>query len=119
MLDKNIKIDFRFWINNANGKNILGAGKIRLLENIDKHSSISAAAKEMNMSYRKAWGDIKNIENSLGFEITSKQRGGKYGGGTSLSDKGKKLVRLFNEIQSELDKNINNTFLKFKDEICD
>ena len=119
MLDKNIELDYRFWINNADGKNILGAGKIRLLENIDKFNSISAAAKEMNMSYRKAWGDIRNIENSLGFEITSKHRGGKYGGGTSLSDKGKKLVRLFKEIQIELDKNIIDAFLKFKDEICD
>ena len=112
--EKEFQLYSRFWIKNSKGEDIIGNGKVRLLEAVDLTNSISAAAKEMGMSYRKAWGDIKNVEDNLGFKITEKVRGGKDGGGTVLSDKGKKFIKNYKLMQKELETAINNTFENFK-----
>ena len=59
----------------------IGPGKASLLERIDNTGSISAAAREMGMSYRKAWRLIDSINDDFNAEIVSKSTGGKGGGG--------------------------------------
>ena len=59
----------------------IGPGKASLLERIDNTGSISAAAREMGMSYRKAWRLIDSINDDFNAEIVSKSTGGKGGVG--------------------------------------
>ena len=70
----------------------LGPGKLLLLENIDKHGSISAAGRAMNMSYRQAWSLIDQLNHAFKEPVVTSQTGGKSGGGASLTEFGKLLL---------------------------
>ncbi len=70
----------------------LGPGKLKLLQQIDKHGSISAAGRAMNMSYRQAWSLVDQLNQAFIEPVVSSQTGGKSGGGASLTEFGKLLV---------------------------
>jgi molybdate transport system regulatory protein len=75
----------------------------RLLLEIEKGHSIVAAAKNMKISYRKAWGLLRNIEYVLGFSLVGKKRGGKAGGRTSFTPEGKMLLEAFKCLKTDID----------------
>ena len=70
----------------------LGPGKLRLLQNIDKHGSISAAGRAMNMSYRQAWSLVDQLNQAFSEPVVMSQTGGKSGGGAALTEFGKLLI---------------------------
>ena len=70
----------------------LGPGKLLLLQNIDKHGSISAAGRAMNMSYRQAWSLVDQLNAAFKEPVVHSQTGGKSGGGAHLTDFGKLLL---------------------------
>ena len=76
----------------------LGPGKLLLLQMIDKHGSISAAGRAMNMSYRQAWSLIDQLNHAFKEPVVHSQTGGKSGGGASLTDFGKLLLTHCNAI---------------------
>jgi molybdate transport system regulatory protein len=61
----------------------IGPGKIQLLENILSCSSISAAGRAMNMSYRRAWLLVDEINRICMRDAVERQAGGKHGGGAT------------------------------------
>lgn len=58
----------------------LGPGKVRLLEQIDTHGSIAAAARSMKMSYRRAWLLIDSMNRCFREPVVSAKLGGSHGG---------------------------------------
>lgn len=108
----NVFLNYRIWLNKGK-EGVLGDGKIKLLELIGKHGSLSAAAKEMGISYRKAWGNIKEAEEHLGFELVETYRGGQHGGASELTDDGKDLVDAFEELKKDFDAAIYKVTRKF------
>lgn len=72
-----------------------------LLKQIDKHGSISKAAKEMKMSYKKAWRMVNTMNEQGPDLLVTRTTGGQGGGGSILSETGKKAVKLFDEIKAE------------------
>lgn len=87
----------------------------RLLMAIEKDLSIVAAARDLGISYRKAWGMIREIEYQLGFQLVGKRRGGKAGGRTTFTDEGKTLIEAYKNMTGELessDKEIIRTFFR-------
>jgi len=70
----------------------VGPGKIALLERITEHSSISAAARAMSMSYRHAWELVDELARCFGRPVVIAQMGGAGGGGTRLTPLGRDLV---------------------------
>jgi molybdate transport system regulatory protein len=74
----------------------------KLLLEIDKEHSIVAAAQNMEISYRKAWGLLSDIEYVLGFPLTKKRRGGQAGGMTSLTREGKELINAYGLLRNDL-----------------
>lgn len=97
----------RFWIEGPNGT-FLGRGRVRLLEGIRDHGSISAAARAMNMSYRKAWNLVDVINNRSPAPIVEKSTGGRGGGGAVLTQKGEEMIRLFWSIHLDFEKYIDS-----------
>ena len=87
----------------------------RLLLAIEKDLSIVGAARDLGISYRKAWGMIREIEYQLGFQLVGKRRGGKAGGRTTFTDEGKALIEAYKNMTGELessDKEIIRTFFR-------
>ncbi len=93
--DYNIKA--KIWLE-KNGEPVFGMGRFRLLKKIETSGSISSAAKELGYSYKKAWSFINLMEKRFGFELVSKKIGGKYGGGSVLTDNAKKIMSEYEEL---------------------
>jgi molybdate transport repressor ModE-like protein len=55
------------------------------------------------MSYRKAWGILRDVEQHLGFHLVDKRRGGAAGGRTNLSREGRQLLRAYNSLHHDTD----------------
>jgi len=77
----------------------IGPGKIALLEAIRDTGSISAAARKLRMSYRRARMLVDDLNRRLSNAVVEATPGGKSGGGTTLSPTGLKLVSLYREIE--------------------
>ncbi len=85
----------------------------RLLFEIEREQSIVTAAKNMNISYRKAWGLLRDIEFVLGFSLVDKKRGGKAGGRTTFTPEGKLLLEAFTTMKTELEASGKETIRSF------
>jgi molybdate transport system regulatory protein len=86
------------------GDGILGPGKIELLERIDRLGSISAAARDMKMSYRQAWMLVETINEKFREPLVRTAQGGQRGGGTTLTPAGRKLVRCYRSMLARIAK---------------
>ena len=79
----------------------VGPGKIELLEAIRDSRSITAAAKSMGMSYRRAWMLVDEVNRSLKKPAVASAIGGDRGGGSALTEVGELLVRTYRQIESD------------------
>jgi molybdate transport system regulatory protein len=79
----------------------IGPGKIELLENIDKCGSISAAGRAMDMSYKRAWDLVDEINRICRQAAVERQTGGKNGGGAVLTPFGISLVTRYRKIERD------------------
>ena len=77
----------------------IGPGKIALLENIREHGSISAAGRAMDMSYKRAWDLVDELNRICGQAAVERQTGGKNGGGAILTPFGLSLVARYRKIE--------------------
>src|ERR1700675_2125776 len=77
----------------------IGPGKIQLLENIRKLGSISAAGRAMDMSYKRAWDLVDEINRICRQAAVERQAGGKNGGGAVLTPFGMSLVARYRKIE--------------------
>ncbi len=106
-------LDYKFWLQTKDGSNILGQGVVELLKNIKTEGSIQKAAIKSQISYRKAWGNIKKAEEILQFSIVEKKRGGVDGGKSLLTPDGENLLNAFEELKKGFDKSIYDVAKKF------
>ena len=79
----------------------IGPGKIRLLENIQRCGSISAAGRAMDMSYKRAWDLVDEINRLCRQAAVERQIGGKNGGGAVLTPFGTSLVARYRKIERD------------------
>lgn len=77
----------------------IGPGKIALLEQIAAHGSISAGARQMSMSYKRAWDLVEEMNRLFGKPVVSARPGGRHGGGAELTTVGRAVVRRFRAIE--------------------
>jgi molybdate transport system regulatory protein len=84
----------RVWVE-RDGRKVLGPGRVELLEHIDRERSISAAAKKMNMSYRRAWSLVQDMNEAAGVPLVEASTGGTGGGGASVTAHGREAIRLY------------------------
>jgi molybdate transport repressor ModE-like protein len=97
-----LKPRFKLWLETEDGY-VFGPGSFGLLHGIQEEGSLTAAAKELKMSYRQAWGIIKEIEEKLRRPILATHRGGKLGGGgAELTQTGKELLETYLKAKNEL-----------------
>ncbi|WP_412987714.1 winged helix-turn-helix domain-containing protein [Pontimicrobium sp. IMCC45349] len=94
------KIKSRIWI--ESGEHVfLGEGRVRLLKAIAETGSLSKAAKELKMSYKKAWTLLNAINTSAKKPVVVTSIGGKNGGGAELTKYGENLIAVFDTINKE------------------
>lgn len=114
---KDIRFNYKIWLSTNDGINLLGDGKWKILKAIEEHGSLKAATDSLGITYRRTWGDLKKIEELLGFTLLEKERGGKDGGKTNLTKKGKILVIAFDEFHEKVDIIMEDAFENFRQKL--
>ncbi|HXL97439.1 MAG TPA: TOBE domain-containing protein [Steroidobacteraceae bacterium] len=82
------------------GKKFAGASRIALLESIDRTGSITAAAKDVGLSYKAAWDAVDAMNNVADKPLLICATGGHHGGGSHLTEHGHQLVRLYRLLEA-------------------
>jgi molybdate transport system regulatory protein len=88
----------------------IGPGKIALLEHIGSSGSLSQAARELRMSYRRAWQLLESVNSSFRERAVLTAKGGRGGGGARLTPFGERLIRAYREFDAELQKRAARSF---------
>lgn len=92
-----MKIKSKIWIETDEGI-LISEGRIQLLKLIESTGSLNKAAKEMNISYQKAWRLIDASNKASNEPLIATQVGGNKGGGTVITPYGKSLIASFEAI---------------------
>lgn len=93
-------VQFRLRITNADDIAV-GPGKVALLEAIIETGSITAAAKTLGMSYRRAWLLIDSMNQMFKLPVVDAATGGKHGGGTNVTSTGLKVIECYRRIEKD------------------
>jgi molybdate transport system regulatory protein len=80
----------------------VGVGKVELLEGIARTGSLAQAAREMRMSYRRAWLLLEDMNLSFDHPVAHASVGGRGGGGVVLTSFGTRLVAGYRRLDSNL-----------------
>lgn len=79
----------------------IGHGRIELLELIGEHGSIAKAAKQMEMSYKRAWYLIDDFSAVFSEPLVERQHGGKGGGAATLTPFGQDIIRQYRQMETK------------------
>ncbi|HRK43351.1 MAG TPA: LysR family transcriptional regulator [Gemmobacter sp.] len=94
--------EFRIFLRLWMGGRKFGPGKVELLERIGALGSISAAGREMGVSYKRAWSLVEEMNAMFAKPLVLPARGGAGGGGAQLTDEGARAVALFRALEARL-----------------
>lgn len=101
MSEEKATVRLHLWLESG-GDTLFGMGRLHLLERIDTCGSLKAAAEELNMSYRAAWGKLKASEEALGVALVEKIGGNKSG--CHLTPEGRELAACYRRWFAEVER---------------
>lgn len=102
------KIRLRIYKNDL----VFGPGVAELMRLVEETGSLSEACRRMDMAYSKGWKIIKRSEKDLGVALMKGTRGGETGGQTVLTGEGSDILRRYDEMKKELDREGKRLFKK-------
>lgn len=91
------RVRTKIWLE-IDGRPFLGGGRCRLLEAVARCGSINAAAKELGLSYRKAWAQLKAMEEAAPFPLLERRVGGQNGGASRLTPQARDLMQRYHTL---------------------
>jgi molybdate transport system regulatory protein len=109
--DSRIQVRSKIWLE-IEGEPVFGQGREELLRRIQKTGSINAAAREMEIPYRRAWTYIDTMERRMGFPLVTRQKGGAGGGESTLSPRAVVLLEKFHALKKGFDGMVNVKFVE-------
>jgi molybdate transport system regulatory protein len=92
---------------------VMGPGKAELIERIGRRGSISAAAREMGMSYRRAWQLVGSLNATFREPVVTTAIGGRRGGGAKVTRSGMRLVAEFRAMEHKASAAIGTDLRRF------
>lgn len=104
-----LQVRSKIWLE-LDGEPFLGAGREQLLRLIHQRGSINAAALEMGISYRKAWSQLKAMEEKLDRPIMTRSKGGTGGGESTLTVAALELLERYDRLRSGINRLVDDKF---------
>ncbi len=99
----------KLWIEH-NGRLAMGDYRLQILELIEADGSLAGAAERLNLSYRRAWGKVKEVESNRGRPLVISRVGGAGGGRTELTPEGRALLERYRTFQRRAGAAVNDIF---------
>jgi molybdate transport system regulatory protein len=93
----------KLWIERE-GRLAMSDYRLRLLEHVRDTGSLAQAASRMRLSYRRAWGKIKELEHNLGTALVQSETGGAGGGHTCLTPQAEELLARYRDFHDRMDR---------------
>ncbi len=103
-----MKAVLKLWLDQ--GGMAFGDGPFRLLTEIEATGSLHRAAAGMGMAYSKAWTLLRMIEKRLGFSVLEREVGGRFGGGSRITPRGRELMSSYGAFRREAEEAVNRAF---------
>ncbi len=97
--DLALRLNGRLWVETADGR-FMGIGRLELLTHIQALGSISKAAQQMGMSYKRAWDLVTSLNAQAARPLVLTHAGGPRGGGAEVTPEGQQLVQAFQALQA-------------------
>lgn len=98
-MESHRKLGVRIRIDLGPGR-ALGSGKVALLEAIERAGSLSRAAADLGMSYRRAWGLLQDLNGEFAVVVATATVGGASGGGAQITPFGRSLIAAYREVEA-------------------
>lgn len=104
-----LQVRSKIWLE-IGGAPFFGAGREELLRLIDERGSINAAAQEMGISYRKAWSQLRAMEEMFGAPIVCRSKGGAGGGESTLTPAALELLERYARLHRGINRFVDDRF---------
>lgn len=99
----------KLWVE-RDGLLVFSDYRAQLLRHIDETGSLTEAAQRMGLSYRRAWGKVREIERNLGVKLVQSEAGGAGGGGSRLTTQGERLLALYQRLRRRMETDLEKEF---------
>jgi molybdate transport system regulatory protein len=99
----------KLWVE-KDGNLVLSDYRAELLRLIAETGSLADAAERMGLSYRRAWGKVREIEANLGVKLVQSEAGGAGGGGSTLTKDGERLLALYRRFRKKMETDLGKEF---------
>lgn len=99
----------KLWVE-MDGQIVMSDYRVRLLALVAETGSLAKAASAMKLSYRRAWGKIKEIETNLGIALVQSEVGGAGGGHTVLTPEAETIVAAYVRFQARMAEDLHAIF---------
>jgi molybdate transport system regulatory protein len=96
-----MKAKLKVWVVFDDGVK-LGQGRAAFLRLIDKLGSIKQAVEQFEMSYRNAWGYLRELERAAGFRLLERKPGGSRAAGTQLTPEGREFLARYERFERDM-----------------
>ena len=106
-----VKLKLKVWVV-FGGRVKFGDGRADILELIDELGSIQKAVVRFGMSYRNAWGYLKELEKAAGFKILQRGPGGGPGSGTRLTRRGRQFLAEYRRFRQQAEGAVRRRFMR-------
>ena len=101
-MENELKLKMTLRLYTEDHEHCFGPGIATLLERVQEHHSLRAAAASMGMAYSKAWRIIRTAEGVFGCKLLDSTIGGQHGGGATLTPQADQLLAAYNAYVSDL-----------------
>ncbi len=99
----------KLWVE-KDGSLVLSDYRVRLLRCVAETGSLAEAAQRMGLSYRRAWGKVREIERNLGLTLVESEVGGVGGGSSRLTKDGERLVAIYQRFRRKMEGDLGREF---------
>jgi molybdate transport system regulatory protein len=105
-----LRVRSKIWIENDQGKLVIGTGRLRILEAILEAGSINKAARKLRQPFRAVWGKIRATEERCGFKIVETTSEG-----SRLTREGLELLWTYTRLRTRCEKFADAQFVELFD----
>ncbi|MGB9919769.1 MAG: winged helix-turn-helix domain-containing protein [Moorellales bacterium] len=105
-----MRLRYKVWLEHEELGKAFGEGPLEMLERVESSGSLRRAAREMGMSYNKAWYLVQKLERALGFPLLERRAGGADGGGSAVTPQARELMRRYRRFREEVARELEEAY---------